>query len=68
MLQESGVRVYVLIYNVIERAVDLDSDYAMQVLTALHPNISVSIMYMSAIVLPANAFLFDTKIMSVTRA
>ena len=36
---------YVLLYNVIERAIDLDSDYAMQVLTALHPNISVSIIF-----------------------
>ena len=38
---------YVLLYNVTELAVDLDSDYAEQVLKSLHPNISVSQLYTS---------------------
>ena len=33
---------YVLLYNVTELALDLDSDYAEKVLKDLHPNISVS--------------------------
>ena len=42
-LQESGVRVYVLLYSDIELATDLDSDYAAKVLRALHPNVFVSV-------------------------
>ena len=36
---------YVLLYNVTELALDLDSDYAEKVLTDLHPNISVSYLH-----------------------
>jgi len=42
-LQESGVKVYVLLYNDIEKATDLDSDHAEKVLEALHPNVAVGV-------------------------